>query len=169
MRIATLLSALLAIAALAAPALAQERTDWSVTAAFRATGKVCTLRFAAPKGSFWLSMEHVPPKGQRPAQAFFKLGGLPPYLAAEKASIRNIRISTDGWASGGLKGDWRKGAKDNDSRFQFALPYDQLLATLAKSYTLKVELPLGDNRQEFEFDLRGSSAPVNSYAACIAG
>jgi len=163
-------SALVALAAFATPALAQEKTDWTVTTAFKPAGKACTLRFAAPRGGSWLTMEHVPAKGKRPPQAFFKLGGLPPYLAAEKASLRGIRLSVDnGWARGALKGDWRKGTRDNDSRFQFALPYEELLAAVAKSWTLKVEVPFGTNNNEaYEFDLHGSSAPVAAYSACIA-
>ena len=111
MRIAALVSALAVVAALAAPAFAQERTDWSVITAFKATGKTCLLRFAAPKGGISLTMEHSPAKGKRPARAVFKLGGLPPYLEAAKASLRGIRLSVEsGWARGALKGDWRKGA-----------------------------------------------------------
>ena len=44
MRIHAVLSALVTIVALASPTLAQERTNWSVTAAFKATGKVYNLK-----------------------------------------------------------------------------------------------------------------------------
>lgn len=169
MRFPSSLFLIFATVALCCPALAQERTDWSVIAAFKPNGKVCTLRFSVPKGSFWLTMEHLQAKGSRPPQAYFKLGGLPPYLADEKAGLRGIRLSVDGgWARGGLKGDWRKGTKDNDSRFQFGLPYEELLGEIAKSWTLKVEATFGTtNSQTYEFDLKGSSAPVAAYSACV--
>lgn len=169
MRIPALPFAMVAIVALCCPALAQERTDWSMTATFKPTGKVCVLRFSVPKGSFWLTMEHVPAKGSRPPQAYFKLGGLPPYLQDQKAGLRDIRLSVDdGWAKAALKGDWRKGTKDNDSRFQFGLPYEDLLGEIAKSWTLKVEATFGTtNSQAYQFDLKGSSAPVAAYSACV--
>jgi hypothetical protein len=168
MRHPLVLLALAATLATAVPAAAQERTDWSVLTSFRATGKACQLRFAVPRGSPSVTLEHRPATASRGALAALIFGGLPRHLSDEKASLRDIRASFDNQPIEGLKGDWRGGTDDASSRVIVLMPYDGLVAALARSFTLKVDVPLPGDPQAFSVDLRGSAAPVASYAACIA-
>lgn len=148
---------------------ATERTDWVVTSNFKSDTTICSFKFSVPKETYTMTVEVVTGKKEpRDLEAKLTVGGLPRFLEGKKGFIRDLQLNIDTLRFDGIKANWNRGDKDNNSRIVFTVPATELVPVLAAASKVSVDFELSTGWRSLTYNMSGSARPAKLMTACVA-